>query len=178
MISIMSYDFANMFLGGSMVECPKGQPLFRAGEAVGSMFLVVDGNVDLIRYTASGSRLTLARAGPGDVLAEASAYSETYHCDGMAVRPSRLRAIPVEAFCQKLDGDAILAGRWARSLARTLQQARTNSEIRALRRVSERLDAWIDIHGHLPSKGEWQVLATTLGVSREALYRELSKRRG
>jgi len=51
-----------------------------------------------------------------------------------------------------------------------------NSEIRALRTVSERLDAWLAGGRMLPPKGEWQDLAQILGVTREALYRELAQR--
>lgn len=51
------------------------------------------------------------------------------------------------------------------------------STIRTLRIVAERLDAWFGEGHALPSKGEWQTLAFELGVSREALYRELARRR-
>ena len=46
-----------------------------------------------------------------------------------------------------------------------------------LRTVSQKLDVWLETNKSLPPKGEMQILAQTLGVSREALYRELSKRR-
>lgn len=63
------------------------------------------------------------------------------------------------------------------NLARTVQAARVRAEIRSLPKVAERLDAWLD-EGHvLPTKGRWQDLAAELGVSREALYRELAQRR-
>lgn len=40
----------------------------------------------------------MTRARSGQVLAEASAYSDVYHCDGTAAESSRLRAIPVATF--------------------------------------------------------------------------------
>ncbi len=44
-------------------------------------------------------------------------------------------------------------------------------------KVADRLDAWL-CEGHLlPNKGRWQDVASELGVSREALYRELARRR-
>jgi hypothetical protein len=43
--------------------------------------------------------------------------------------------------------------------------------------VAERLDAWLGGERALQEKGTWQDLAAELGVSREALYRELAKRR-
>ncbi|MEC7667561.1 MAG: hypothetical protein VXZ18_01615 [Pseudomonadota bacterium] len=62
-------------------------------------------------------------------------------------------------------------------MARTLQKSRMQSEIRTLKTVAERLDAWLVDNPALPPKGQLQDLAHILGVSREALYRELAKRR-
>ncbi len=63
-------------------------------------------------------------------------------------------------------------------MSRQLQQARLQSEILSLNRVGERLDLWLDWHGSgLPPRGEWTTLARQLGVTREALYREMAKRR-
>ena len=47
-----------------------------------------------------------------------------------------------------------------------------------MRRLSDRLDAWLMMNlGKLPSKGGWLPLAAELGVTPEALYRELARRR-
>ena len=62
-------------------------------------------------------------------------------------------------------------------LARSVQAARVRAEIRSLPRVAERLDAWLAEGNALPGKGQRQELAAELGVTREALYRELSRRR-
>jgi hypothetical protein len=44
--------------------------------------------------------------------------------------------------------------------------------------VAERLDAWIAWNdGNSPEKGEWKLVANQIGVSPEALYREIGKRR-
>jgi CRP-like cAMP-binding protein len=62
-------------------------------------------------------------------------------------------------------------------LANAVQEARLRAEIRSLRTTAERLDAWLGEGRALPVKGQWQDLAGELGVTREALYRELAKRR-
>ncbi|MCP4184697.1 MAG: hypothetical protein GY761_15500 [Hyphomicrobiales bacterium] len=47
-----------------------------------------------------------------------------------------------------------------------------------MKKVSERLDAWLDWYsGELPHKGEWKEVAAEIGVSPEALYRELASRK-
>ncbi|WP_284165867.1 hypothetical protein [Frigidibacter sp. SD6-1] len=58
-----------------------------------------------------------------------------------------------------------------------MQSARFRSGLLALRCVTERLDAWLAEGHDLPPHGQLQDLAADLGVTREALYRELSRRR-
>jgi CRP-like cAMP-binding protein len=177
MIAIMSVDLSPLFDGGSSRSLAKEESLFLTGEPVRSMFLVTEGQVDLVRHTETGLRVLLYRAGPGSVLAEASAYSDAYHCDGTAVGPALVRSVPLVLFRACLDGDAGLANAWAARLAQGLQGARMNAAIRSMRTVEERLEAWLAGGRPLPPKGQWQSLAEALGVTREALYRELSKRR-
>lgn len=177
MIGIMPNVISALFETGQTVLLEAGQTAFRTGDRVLSMYLVVEGGVDLVRYTASGTSLILNRVSLGNVLAEASAYSGQYHCDGLASTKSQLRSLPVSQFLERLHGSADAARTWAARLARELQNARTQSEIRSLKTVAERLDAWLGFSNTLPPRGEIQDLARVLGVSREALYRELARRR-
>lgn len=177
MIAIMSVDLFHLFEGGPSRSLANAETLFLTGAPVRSMFLVTEGEVDLVRHTETGLRVLWHRAGPGAVLAEASAYSESYHCDGAAVGPALLRSVPLVLFRARLDGDLALASVWAARLAHGLQGARMNAAIRSMRTVEERLEAWLAGGKNLPPKGQWQSLAEALGVTREALYRALSKRR-
>ena len=177
MIAIMSDAILALFDGGQTLALEPGQPLFLTGDKVRSMFLLIDGRVDLVRHTNSGVPLILNRVHPGGVPAEASAFSEAYHCDGIAQSQSRLKFIPVSVFHRQLHRSPETAMSWAAHLAHTLQKARMQCEIRSLKTVSERLDAWLSDGHALPPKGQIQTLAHVLGVSREALYRELSRRR-
>jgi CRP-like cAMP-binding protein len=66
---------------------------------------------------------------------------------------------------------------WAASMSHQLQAARSRAELMSLRTVSERLDFWLVWNeGGLPGKGLWNDVAEEIGVSPEALYRELSAR--
>ena len=76
-----------------------------------------------------------------------------------------------------LAADRDLAEAWCATLARGVQAARVKAEIRSLPRVADRLDAWLLEGNTLPQKGRWQDVAAELGVTREALYRELARRR-
>lgn len=179
MIEIMSSDHTRLFGLPLATErrLQPGEALFFAGDPVLQMALITEGRVRLLRRTVEGVDVILQSAGPGDVLAEASAYSAIYHCGAEAAEQSIVRLLPVEAFRKALRDDPTLAEAWAAHLARSVQAARLRAEIRTLRKVSERVDAWLGEGRALPDKGHWQDLAAELGVTREALYRELARRR-
>ncbi|WP_417462897.1 Crp/Fnr family transcriptional regulator [Kordiimonas sp.] len=154
-----------------------GKYLFHRDQTVDQMFMVHDGEIRLIRHQADGNEVILQRAYSGDLLAEASLFSERYHCDAIAATPSKIRALPKSSFLAALQTDLDLATFWAKRLAQEVQRARLRSEIVSLKTVAQRLDAWLAWNGDIPSKGEWRALAFEIAVSPEALYRELGKRR-
>lgn len=177
MIPIMSVGLSPLFDAAEPRRIDAGARLFHSADPVRNIFLVAEGAVDLTRVTGAGAPVILQRARPGQVLAEASAYSATYHCDAQAVTATLVHSVPVVDFRARLTSDPEVAERWAAHLAHAVQTARLRAEIRTLRTVAERMDAWLGEGRALPARGAWQDLAAELGVSREALYRELSRRR-
>jgi len=177
MIMIMQDMLSSLFAGARSLDLPADEPLFLAGQPVEHVYLVTSGWVQLQRHTAHGALLILQNAGPGTVLAEASAWSARYHCDAVATGPAKLAALPKPAFLAVLRDNPELALAWSAMLARAVQAARVRAEIRSLPKVAERLDAWLSEGHSLPDKGRWQDVAAELGVTREALYRELARRR-
>ncbi len=141
------------------------------------LFVVNSGLVNLVRFQEDGGMVVLQRAGPGAILAEASVFSDGYHCAAMAVERSGLMAYPIKAVraLMRDNPDAALA--YAHHMAREVREARKRAEILALKTVAERLSAWLVWNkGQLPPKGARHHVADEIGVSREALYRELAKR--
>lgn len=173
----MPTEFLHLFETTRQLDLNPGQTLFLTGTPVEKVFLVRSGQVALVRRTAKGGTLRLQQAGAGEVLAEASVWSLRYHCDAEATQATKLATVPVNLFRRQLASDVGLADAWARHLARAVQTARFQAGLLALRCVAERLDAWLDAGNSLPPLGQIQTLAADLGVSREALYRELSRRR-
>lgn len=177
MIAIMSYALASLFSGSRSVDLSAQAVLFRTAAPVSEIFLVTSGQIHLCRHTVHGVKMVLQRAMPGMVVAEASAYSDNYHCDAIAATNCIVLALPKSVFLSAMAKDPGLASVWAAILARGVQAARIKSEIRSLPKVAERLDAWFGEGNQLPEKGHWQDVANELGISREALYRELAKRK-
>lgn len=176
MIPIMSELIRALFLAASSHALRQDAVLFHADDRVRTLFFVESGCVALERYLETGTATCLQRARAGQILAEASVYAEHYHCGARALEASVVKAVPVLEVRGRLHSNADLAEAWARHLARTVQTTRFLAEVRGLRTVSERLDAWLAEHGAIPAKGQWKTLAAELAVSQEALYRELAKR--
>lgn len=154
-----------------------GETVFCTGQPVGSIHIVQEGRIHLVRYQTDGSALILQRAGAGDVLAEASLHSSHYHCDAVTETECATKAIARSELARLLRENAELSEAWLQHLAREVQVARLHAEILCLKTVSARLDVWVAWNGAIPEKGHWSTIAQQIGVSPEALYRELSKRR-
>lgn len=177
MITIMQMSISLLFQDARDTGLAPGETLFAADEDVANIYMVRSGRVHLQRHTTHGAHMVLQNAGPGAVVAEASAYSSRYHCDAVAAEESVVAGLPKARFLSALADDPALAESWSALLARSVQAARLRSEIRSLPRVADRLDAWLGEGNALPERGRWQDVAAELGITREALYRELARRR-
>lgn len=180
MIGIMSEDFVQHLIARADKRraLDQGAYLFHQGDTVSSVFVVEEGLVGLTRYQRDGSSIVLQRAASQTVMAEASVYSEVYHCDAAVELPTSVFELPKAAFLKHIAEDEGFSRLWAAHLAREVQSARYRSEILSRKTVAERLDGWLAWQGgKLPAKGQWKSIAVQIGVSPEALYRELAKRR-
>ena len=179
MIPVMSDTAAAFVLARQDVvhQLEAGQALFREGDPVRRVHVVLEGEMKLVRYAASGAELILERAGSGTLLAEASCFSSRYHCTAVAVSSCRLAGVdPSALFTAGTQASFLFA--LARDLSRQVQQSRARCEILALKTVEDRLEAWLALNDEaLPAKGGWSLLAAELAVSPEALYRTLAARR-
>lgn len=179
MIAIMSAGFEDIWREGTRERRLRdGEVLFRAGDPVRFLHRVQSGMMRLVRPLPHGAELVLQRARAGDVLAEASVFASDYHCDAVAAMPTRLEVVPAHRVIDAIGRDPGSAHAFARYLALEVQAARARAEILSLRTVGERLDAWLALNaGALPPKGRWREVAGEIGVTPEALYRELARRR-
>lgn len=180
MIEIMSIDYESVFrsLGASERLLASGQTLFRLDDPVVRIHAVIAGEMRLVRHRGDGGAFVLQRARAGALLAEASLFAVRYHCDAVSAGPSRVLAVGREALKARLAGDPALAAGFAATLAREVQATRLRAELLATRTVADRLEGWLAWNdGVLPAKGGWRDLADEIGVSPEALYREIARRR-
>jgi CRP-like cAMP-binding protein len=180
MIAIMSTPLFERFLkfAGRKQRLAAGGVLFRLGDPVLSLFLVTAGELRLARALPHGLSLTLQRAGAASILAEASLFADRYHCDALATEDSVLRAVAIPKARAALESDPALAFALLGHLAGEVHRTRMRAEILSLKSVASRIDAWMAFNcSELPPKGRWHQVASEIGVTREALYRELARRR-
>jgi CRP-like cAMP-binding protein len=155
-----------------------GAALFHQGDQVERLHLVRTGTVRLSRVDDRGLPAVMQRAGPSGIVAEGSIFSETYHCDAAALTEARTCSVNMRILRQTLADRPELLEAVACHLARELQQTRGRVEVLSRKTVSDRLSAWLAINGGtLPPRGSLKSAAEDLGVSPEAFYRELSRRR-
>lgn len=180
MISIMSDDLVSGLsaLSHTRRSFPTGAFLFHRDDDVELVHVICRGTVKLVRYQTDGQMAVLQRVSAGDILAEASVFSQRYHCHAVATSHTETEAYPVAAIQHLLDTDIQFCRGWAVQMSHNLQEARRRAEITSLRTVAERLDAWLTWNeSSLPAKGEWKSIAEEVGVSPEAFYREIAARR-
>lgn len=162
-------------LADAQVQIGPGQALFVTGAPVSSIYVVLEGSVRLVRHQASGAALVLQRAEANQLLAEASLFASRYHCDAVAEHGARLARIPKTKIVEAQRKDAAWLADLAAHLAGEVQRARARAELLSLRTVRERLAAWTTLHGELPARGRRIEVAQEIGVTPEALYRELAR---
>lgn len=145
MIAVMSEQIIAHLRPKAVAErtFAKGEHLFHRDDPVRALFLVTSGCVNLVRHQADGSPAVLQRSTPGTVLAEASVFSERYHCDAVATMETEALLVPAVKVRRLLQRDLSFATKWIAHLSQELQSARKRSEIASLRTVGARLEAWI-----------------------------------
>jgi CRP-like cAMP-binding protein len=180
MIAIMSHEIIDLLArrANNRLKLVKGSYLFRQGDAVKSIFVIESGLVELTRHQHDGRLVVLQRATRQMIVAEASVYSDACHYDAIAGLASDVVAISKNNLKCLLLHDETFSRKWAEYLAKEVQAARRLIEILSKKSVAERLDGWLAWRENEPvSKGQWKNIAAQIGVSPEALYRELAKRR-
>jgi CRP/FNR family transcriptional regulator, dissimilatory nitrate respiration regulator len=180
MIAVMSRNFRSFLssLPGTSRGYARGQLIFERDDPVDNLFVVDSGEVHLLRRQEDGAEFILQRATAGTVLAEASLTTPRYHCAAMAVSDAAMTAYPRAGVLNLIRMDSDVAMALVMHLGREVRNTRLRAEVASLRKVSDRLDAWLAWNDNrLPERGGLGQLAREIGVSAEALYRELAKRR-
>ncbi len=143
--------------------------LFRQGAETTGLYIVLNGRVHLERVGPNGERLVIHRAMAGTSFAEASIFSENYHCDALVIEAGEFMRIDKTAVLGAFE-DVEFARAYGRHAARQIQAQRQLLEIVGIRSAEERVMAGL-VAGLLD--GQVVDFAAHLHLSHEATYRAL-----
>jgi len=157
----------------------KAGRLFDQGTQVEKMYFVMSGRVKLVRHPADGEGVVLHVATAGEMIAEASLFSETYHCSAIADQPSELGCIDRKLALERILDNAQTSQSVMRLFAQQIRDLRGLHELRNIRsaqnRVFSYLTAQANDSGEITLNMSLKDMAYKLGLAHETLYRELHK---
>lgn len=155
----------------SNISLAKGENLFLQGDKTAGIFFLESGTIILSRHTASGDRVIVHNVINGEIFAEASLFSSSYHCDADAGTASTVIKIARDQVMEKFNADLEFATALASRFAVQIQDYRRRVEILGIRNAKVRVyEAFCD--GLL--KGGIKTFAEQIGLTHEATYRSLA----
>ncbi len=151
---------------------PKSQYLFHQGKPPAEMFYLLHGSASLLRHTPCGQVVPIHRASASEMIAEASMFSGTYHCDCKLEQDSHILGFRKSAVLELLDTQPKFSAQLVKRLAIQIQRYRRQLELRSIQSAQERVlaglsDGWFN--------ATVIAFASDMGLSPEATYRALSK---
>lgn len=167
-------------------DLPKGTSLFREGEPMDRLYLVISGWVTLFRDTSAGQRVVIRVFGPGETLAEAALFLDSmFPVSGEVAENARLASLDRRAFERLLTTSPRVATGMIASLAMHLRALTIEIEQLKTRTATERVAAFLltccpdrgqaDCSFELPY--DKSLIAQRLGMQPESLSRNLARLR-
>jgi CRP/FNR family transcriptional regulator len=159
------------------VSVPKGAILFAPGDKSCGFYAVSSGAVRLYRVSPSGKEITLAIADAGNTLAEASIFSDVYHCFAEALKDSHLSLIEKPGFLEMLRSDALFACAWIQFLSLEAINLRQRIEELSIKTPKARIISYILLLSEIQNgdsvtlPAHRKSIATLLGMTHETFYR-------
>lgn len=148
----------------------KGDHVFRQGDPTKGLFFVISGEVCLTRVTEAGNQVTIFNACAGDTFAEASIYSETYHCDAVCILSSEIVQISKRAIRNRQQKDAAFSEALTKRMALQVQSYRQLLTFNAVKSANDRVYLAVTSGMLIGSVTQF---ASQIGLTKEACYRAL-----
>ena len=155
-----------------VLELTAGARLFSQGDATRGVYFLCEGRVNLIRHTEDGHQILIHRANAGATFAEASLFSDTYHCDACVITNSVVIECSRSRLLNLYERESGFALAMSQRFSHQVQHSRRHIEILSIRNAQERVYRAV-VAGLLV--GSVNVLADEIGLSPETVYRSLAK---
>ena len=143
------------------------------------LHVVEHGRIQLNRNTADGCPTVLQVSLAGEMVAEASLFSDSYHCSAIADRSSTGFSIRKQNIMEYLSSSPQASMQVMEILAREIRDLRTLHEIRNIRSAKERVFSYLQLLSDEQAQVHFLMslkdVAYRLGLSHEAFYRALKQ---
>lgn len=175
----MNHFFKEIFsdLKSASLSLKKGDMLFLQNDEVLNMYFIKAGRLKLQRETLEGFTVIQHVAFKGEVIAEASLFSQDYHCSAVAdtnTEVSYLRKIDLSNYLEK---NPTAMRRLLVLYANQIKNLRAINEIKNIRSAKERTLAFLrnemDGNSEVKLSISLKDVAYRIGLSHEAFYRTL-----
>ncbi|OAN79196.1 hypothetical protein A8B78_12885 [Jannaschia sp. EhC01] len=146
-----------------------GDILFREGEPTNGLHICVSAVVHLVRSGPGGEPITIHRSTAGQPFAEASVFTEHFHCDALIKASGQVLRVPKAVVLEGFKRPEF-ATAYNRLMSRQVQQHRQLLEIISIKSAKERVYAAM-VAGLM--QGTIIDLASRIALTHEATYRAL-----
>lgn len=149
----------------------RGETLFVQDSATTGLFYLISGAFNLSRTTNNGHSIVIHRARPTETFAEASIFSDSYHCTATATCESIVIECQRAAITNLLNTDIKFAHTMASRFATQIQESRRRTELLSIRAADERILAALK-DGLLVD--DITTFADIISLAPETVYRTLA----
>lgn len=157
----------------------KGESLFKQKDDVANIFYIKSGRVQLTRNTIDGTSVILHTGQQGETIAEASLFSDHYHCSAIATLPSQIHYINKNKLLNHLEENPSDMQELLSVLASQVRDLRAINEIKNIRSANERILTFIrnNVNNEkvMVLDSSLKDIAHKIGLTHETFYRELKK---
>ncbi len=159
------------------IRAKKGSILFAPGDDSQGFYAVHDGSVRLYRVSSRGREITQRFVAAGSIFAEASIFSDCYHCYAEALKDSTVSLIGKDAFLQMIQKDNQFAVTWIRILSLEIIHLCHRIEELSLKSPRERIACYLLLLSEIQNTSAVNLpahrksIATLLGMTHETFYR-------
>lgn len=157
----------------------KGDVLFNQGDNVSNLYFIQKGKIKLIRNAIDGHPVVLHVGQQGEAIAEASLFSNQYHCSAIVDSRCELSFAKKEDLLQLLQTHPEVMIDLLAVFSRQIRDLRAINEIKNIRSAKERILSFIrtniDENREMRLNISLKDMAQKIGLAHETFYRELKK---
>lgn len=162
-----------------IIHLLKGEYLFHQGDEVKFLYKIQTGRIRLQRFTMDGKESVMYEGVANESFAEASLFSNHYHCDAIVMQKSTIEAYVKQELLMEIQSNPAGNQAYMAQLARQIQRLRTDLELRNINSAHERIYHFLilnaDDTGKVTLDSSLKDLARQLGLAHETLYRALAR---